>query len=102
MEQIKVIPRRDKEEVWEQFNPILGEQELVKVFCENEEERFKIGDGKTTYRNLPFVEGNKRHTLGQIRHSSFDRGRFRENEVDETFGRSSEKEIFLQRQICSI
>lgn len=56
---IKVIPRRDKEEGWEQFNPILGEQELVKVFCENGEERFKIGDGKTTYRNLPFVEGNK-------------------------------------------
>ena len=56
---IKVIPRRDKEEVWEQSNPILGEQELVKVFCENGEERFKIGDGKTTYKNLPFVEGNK-------------------------------------------
>lgn len=34
---IKVIPRRDKEEGCEQFNPILGEQELVKVFCENGE-----------------------------------------------------------------
>lgn len=30
--QVKVIPRRDRVEKWEYYNPILKRQELVKVF----------------------------------------------------------------------
>lgn len=51
--QVKVIPRRDRVEKWEYYNPILKRQELVKVFFTDGTERWKIGDGKTHFVDLP-------------------------------------------------
>lgn len=57
--QVKVIPRRDRVEKWEYYNPILKRQELVKVFFPDGTERWKIGDGKTCFVDLSYVEENK-------------------------------------------
>lgn len=58
-ERIKIIPRRDKESNWKAYNPVLGVQELVKVYGEGGKERWKMGDGKTPFVDLPEIEENK-------------------------------------------
>lgn len=59
MKQRRILPIRDTEENLELINPVLGKQELVKVFCKDGSSKFKIGDGLRRYRELPFVKDNK-------------------------------------------
>lgn len=55
----KVLLRRDTEENWNKYNPILKKHEIVKIFLNNNESKFKVGDGISKYSELPFVEGDK-------------------------------------------
>jgi hypothetical protein len=43
---------------WLAFNPILNDRELV---IETDTRRFKIGDGATTYSNLPYAGSNSEY-----------------------------------------
>ena len=49
--------RRDVEEEWEKYNPTLRDKELIGVYLRNSSEiSWKIGDGVTSYLDLPFIE----------------------------------------------
>lgn len=53
---VRIINKRDTEESWSVNNPILLNGEICMVDMKQENEiRFKIGDGTSTYNNLAFV-----------------------------------------------
>jgi hypothetical protein len=48
---IEIRPRRDTFQAWHDENPVLREHELA---WESDTDRFKKGDGKTPWRELPY------------------------------------------------
>lgn len=46
--------RRDTRQEWDRENPILRQKELVAVLDENDV-KFKLGDGKSKFSELPYV-----------------------------------------------
>lgn len=59
--QVKVIPRRDRVEKWEYYNPILKRQELVKVFFPDGTERFKAFSNFSFAYNIGIYLRNKEY-----------------------------------------
>lgn len=55
--------KRGTEEAIFEANPILGPGEPVAVFCDNGVTRLKIGDGKRTYTDLPFINQENDESL---------------------------------------
>lgn len=55
---IQLSLRGDTLANWLAFNPILNERELV---IETDTRRFKIGDGLTSYSNLPYAGSNSEY-----------------------------------------
>ena len=53
---IKIVICRDKFQKWMAVNPIIKEKELIAVVFPNKVIKYKIGDGKNHFRNLPFVK----------------------------------------------
>lgn len=51
---MRVIFRHDREKQWQEENPVLHLAELAVSFTDNGY-GFKLGDGKTQYRDLPFI-----------------------------------------------
>ena len=52
--QFDVVLRTETKSRWEKFNPIFRPGELIA--CETSEGyKFKLGDGVTPYKNLPFI-----------------------------------------------
>lgn len=52
----RIQTRRDTASNWETKNPVLLEGELIIVNTNAGDTRFKIGDGKKTYTQLPFQD----------------------------------------------
>lgn len=52
---IKINIRKDEELEWCLFNPILRDKELCCVIDDGKY-KWKIGDGRRTYEELPFIE----------------------------------------------
>lgn len=50
-----VIMRRDTEDRWNEFNPVLRQFELVAVSTQDKI-RYKYGDGTTSFKDLPYIK----------------------------------------------
>ena len=50
-----ILPKRDHEKVWEFFNPILKEHELIVIETRDGQIRYKCGNGKDNFTNLPYL-----------------------------------------------
>lgn len=62
LKKIKIQIRRDSAANWHVFNPILRYKELCCV-VEDENYYWKIGDGTTPFKDLPYVD-----TINAIEH----------------------------------
>lgn len=62
----RIQTKRDTSVNWEVNNPILLDGEEILVDTTNGETRRKIGDGSTTYRNLPFNDINIQQIIDTI------------------------------------
>jgi hypothetical protein len=51
---LTILPRRDLEENWTLKNPILREKEFA-VSVDKDIIKYKLGDGKSCYTDLPFT-----------------------------------------------
>lgn len=56
MYQFTVVIRGDDEQKLEELNPIPRERELVGVRMNDGSMKYKFGDGKTPYMELPFID----------------------------------------------
>ena len=56
--------KKDTDANWTSNNPVLLENELIIVEMENGECRFKIGDGTSSYTELPFIASGFSGVLG--------------------------------------
>lgn len=52
----RVKNKRDTEANWESKNPVLLDGEIIIVTTTSGDTRFKVGDGKKTYKQLPFQD----------------------------------------------
>lgn len=52
---IRVLPRIDTIDNWKKYNPILKENELCIVIMKRNICKWKIGDGKTTFKKLKYI-----------------------------------------------
>lgn len=59
MFEVVIIPKHDTFEKWMSYNPRLKEHELAIVKFKDEVIKYKIGDGITHFRDLPFVSLKK-------------------------------------------
>lgn len=62
---LTILPRHDTEDNWLQYNPVLKEREFV-VSIDNDMIGYKLGDGKSQYSELRFVDLFRAITLGYI------------------------------------
>ena len=53
---IKVLIKRDSISEWERNDPIPYDMELICVYTENGTRKWKLGDGRTPFSQLPYVE----------------------------------------------
>lgn len=51
---LTILPRRDTEENWLTANPVLRDKEFI-VCVSKDLVRYKLGDGASYYKDLPFV-----------------------------------------------
>lgn len=51
---LTILPRRDLEENWLTENPVLRDKEFI-VSIDKDTIRYKLGDGKRPYIDLPFM-----------------------------------------------
>lgn len=54
----RVKLRRDTSANWESNNPTLLEGEVIIIYTDSGETKFKVGDGITHYANLPYLCGS--------------------------------------------
>lgn len=52
---LTILPRRDLEENWLTENPVLRDKEFI-VSIDKGIIRYKLGDGKSAYIDLPFMD----------------------------------------------
>lgn len=53
---VKILVKRDSIGGWTEQNPIPHNLELICVYDENGERKWKLGDGVTPFTELPYVE----------------------------------------------
>lgn len=53
---VKVLVKRDSIGDWMEQNPVPYDLELVCVYTESGERKWKLGDGVTPFNELPYVE----------------------------------------------
>lgn len=51
---LTILPRRDTEEEWEKKNPVLKQVEICVVYTKKGA-KYKLGNGESTYKELPFT-----------------------------------------------
>jgi hypothetical protein len=62
---LTILPRRDLEENWLTENPVLRDKEFI-VSVDKDTIRYKLGDGKSNYIDLPFMDLFDALTQGSI------------------------------------
>lgn len=62
MRTIPILIKRDHEDNWKYFNPILAEDELAAVIKTRPRKKvlYKLGDGKTEFNKLPYYKNLKK------------------------------------------
>ena len=63
---IRVKNKRDTEANWEKKNPVLLDGEIIIVTTTSGDTRFKVGDGKKTYNQLPFQDQKTRDLIPSV------------------------------------
>lgn len=63
---IRVKNKRDTEANWKKKNPILLDGEIIIVTTTSGDTRFKVGDGKKTYNQLPFQDQKTRDLIPSV------------------------------------
>lgn len=63
---IRVKNKRDTEANWESKNPVLLDGEIIIVTTTSGDTRFKVGDGKKTYNQLPFQDQKTRDLIPSV------------------------------------
>ena len=63
---VRLQVKKDTEDNWNTNNPVLLANELIIVETNDLGDRFKIGDGTSTYSELPFQDGNIRELITNI------------------------------------
>ena len=63
---IRVKNKRDTEENWKKKNPVLLDGEIIIVTTTSGDTRFKVGDGKKTYNQLPFQDQKTRDLIPSV------------------------------------
>lgn len=58
----RIVQRFDTLDSWEEANPTLLDGELAVISTDNQV-RFKVGDGQTTFHDLPFIDQQKISTV---------------------------------------
>ena len=53
-ENLRILPRRDTEEKWNEINPVLREDEFIVIVVDKTCKKYKLGDGVHKYSELPF------------------------------------------------
>lgn len=62
----RVKNKRDTEANWKSKNPVLLDGEIVIVTTTSGDTRFKVGDGKKTYNQLPFQDQKTRDLIPSV------------------------------------
>lgn len=62
----RVKNKRDTEANWKRKNPVLLDGEIVIVTTTSGDTRFKVGDGKKTYNQLPFQDQKTRDLIPSV------------------------------------
>lgn len=62
----RVKNKRDTETNWESKNPVLLDGEIIVVTTTSGDTRFKVGDGKKTYKQLPFQDQKTRDLIPSV------------------------------------
>lgn len=63
---IRVKNKRDTEANWKKKNPVLLDGEIIIVTTTSGDIRFKVGDGKKTYNQLPFQDQKTRDLIPSV------------------------------------
>lgn len=63
---IRVKNKRDTEANWKRKNPVLLDGEIIIVTTTSGDTRFKVGDGKKTYNQLPFQDQKTRDLIPSV------------------------------------
>lgn len=63
---IRVKNKRDTEVNWKKKNPVLLDGEIIIVTTTSGDTRFKVGDGKKTYNQLPFQDQKTRDLIPSV------------------------------------
>mgnify|MGYP003196393292 CR=1 FL=1 len=63
---IRVKNKRDTEANWKSKNPVLLDGEIIIVTTTSGDTRFKVGDGKKTYNQLPFQDQKTRDLIPSV------------------------------------
>lgn len=63
---IRVKNKRDTEANWKKENPVLLDGEIIIVTTTSGDTRFKVGDGKKTYNQLPFQDQKTRDLIPSV------------------------------------
>lgn len=62
----RVKNKRDTEANWKSKNPVLLDGEIIIVITTSGDTRFKVGDGKKTYNQLPFQDQKTRDLIPSV------------------------------------
>lgn len=62
----RVKNKRDTEANWKSKNPVLLDGEIIIVTTKSGDTRFKVGDGKKTYNQLPFQDQKTRDLIPSV------------------------------------
>ena len=62
----RVKNKRDTEANWQRKNPVLLDGEIIIVTTTSGDTRFKVGDGKKTYNQLPFQDQKTRDLIPSV------------------------------------
>ena len=54
-----VIPKRDTLDNFKELNPVIRNNELIKIFMPDGTNMWKLGDGKSNFSELPYIPNNK-------------------------------------------
>lgn len=63
---IRLRNKRDTEANWKSKNPVLLDGEIIIVTTTSGDTRFKVGDGKKTYNQLPFQDQKTRDLIPSV------------------------------------
>ena len=63
---VRLQVKKDTEDNWNTNNPVLLANELIIVETNDFGDRFKIGDGTSTYSELPFQDENIRELITNV------------------------------------